>query len=110
MSTIKAGPGLVFSGYIPDFHHFKGSEGGRTLPFIHPDGSPNLTRACAALTAELGVEVVADDVLAYMAAVTAHPGFTQTFADELKTPGIHIPITKDASLWAPAVELGKNVV
>ena len=35
-----------------------------------------------------------EDVLAYMAAVTAHPGYTQMFIIELETPGIRIPITK----------------
>ncbi|WP_308122332.1 type ISP restriction/modification enzyme [Streptomyces sp. WAC04114] len=40
--SIRSGPGVVFSALIPDFDHFKGSEGGRTLPFLHPDGTPNL--------------------------------------------------------------------
>lgn len=111
MITIKSGPGLLFSGYLPDFHYFKGSEGGRTLPFLHPDGSANLAKGLVAvLKAELGIEVAAEDVLAYMAAVTGHPGFTQTFENELETPGIRIPITKDASLWEQAAELGKEVV
>lgn len=108
---IRSGPGLIFSGYLPDFDHFKGSEGGRTLPFLHPDGSSNFAPGLtAALAVELGVDVAAGDVLAYMAAVTAHPGFTQSFVVELETPGIRIPITKDPALWAQAVELGKTVL
>ena len=109
--AMRPGPGLLFSGYIPDFHQFKGSEGGRTLPFLHPDGTANLaTGLVTALTAALDTEVAAEDVLAYMAAVTAHPAYTQTFAVELETPGIRIPLTRDQSLWEEAVKLGKNVL
>jgi hypothetical protein len=39
---IKSGPGIVFSSLIPDMDHFKGSEGGRALPMLRPDGSANL--------------------------------------------------------------------
>jgi hypothetical protein len=44
-----------------------------------------------ALTALLGQGVTGADVLAYTAAVVAHPGYTETFADELTTPGIRVP-------------------
>ncbi|WP_041312377.1 type ISP restriction/modification enzyme [Mycobacterium sp. JS623] len=45
-----------------------------------------------------------------MAAVTAHPGYTRLFEVELETPGIRIPLTKDATLWAESVKLGKKVI
>ena len=91
--------------------HFKGSEGGRALPLFHPDGSANLaTGLLQALATTLEVEVSALDLVAYIAAVVAHPGFTATFLDELVTPGIRIPITLDPNLWIQAVELGRQVV
>ncbi|MEU9631582.1 type ISP restriction/modification enzyme [Streptomyces luteogriseus] len=109
--TIQSGPGLVFSALIPDFDYFKGSEGGRTLPFLHPDGTPNMAPGLAtALTQLLGTQVTAEDVLAYTAGVTSHPAFTNTFADELTTPGIRLPITADPQVWIKAVELGRQVV
>ncbi|WP_313551043.1 type ISP restriction/modification enzyme [Corynebacterium sp.] len=37
----KSGPGLMFSNLIPDMNSFKGSDGGRALPMLHPDGDPN---------------------------------------------------------------------
>lgn len=37
-SPISSGPGAVFSSLVPDMHHFKGSEGGRALPLLHPGG------------------------------------------------------------------------
>ncbi|WP_211265275.1 type ISP restriction/modification enzyme [Actinacidiphila oryziradicis] len=108
---IQSGPGVIFSALIPDFDHFKGSEGGRTLPFLHPDGKPNLAPGLrAALTSRLGTEVTDPDILAYIAGVTAHPAFTATFADELTTPGIRVPVTTDPVLWHKAVQLGRQVL
>ncbi|PYF99068.1 N-6 DNA Methylase [Georgenia satyanarayanai] len=108
--VIEDGPGLVFSTLIPDMDHFN-NRGGRTLPLLYPDGSPNLAPGVIrALSKELGRQVTASDVLAYVAGVVAHPGFTRTFADELTTPGIRVPLTADAQLFADAVALGEQVV
>ncbi|GHG38329.1 DNA methyltransferase [Streptomyces albogriseolus] len=108
--AFQTGPGLAFSALIPDFHHFNG-RGGRVLPFFHPDGTPNLARSLTtALAGVLGAEVTAQDVLAYVAGVVAHPAFTETFADELTTPGIRVPITMNADLWNRAVGLGHQVL
>jgi len=108
--VIAAGPSLLFSALIPDFHYFNG-RGGRALPFLHPDGSPNLAPTLIqALSKRLGIDVKAADVLAYIAGITAHPRFTATFADELTTPGIRVPITANASHWNNAVELGRHVL
>lgn len=109
--SLDSGPGVVFSALIPDFHFFKGSEGGRALPFLHPDGSANLAPGLtAALAAALGTEVTAEDFLAYVAGIVSHQGFTSTFADELTTPGIRVPITNDSELWNTAVQLGRQVL
>lgn len=109
--TIGTGPGVVFTGLIPDFHHFKGSGGGRVLPYLHPDQSSNLAAGLTrALSAALGHKVTATEVLAYIAGVVAHPGYTQTFRDELTTPGVRVPITSDQSLWTEAVVLGEEVI
>ena len=109
--TIGPGPGVVFTALIPDFHYFKGSGGGRGLPYLHPDGTPNLAPGLtSALSASFGQEVSDKDVLAYIAALVAHPAYTQTFADELTTPGIRVPFTADPELWAEAVKLGEQVI
>ncbi len=107
---IEDGPGLVFTGLVPDMHHFNG-RGGRALPLLHPDGTPNLAPGLLdALAASVGLEITHEDVLAYIAGVVSHPGFTATFEDELTTPGVRVPITKDPALWTRAVELGREVV
>ena len=41
VQEISDGPGIVVSALIPDFHYFN-VRGGRTLPFLHPDETPNL--------------------------------------------------------------------
>jgi hypothetical protein len=102
----KVSPGLVFSALVPDLHHFKGSEGGRTLPLLHPDGSANVA---SGLLQALGA-VSAEELIAYIAAVVAHPGFTSTFIDDLTTPGIRVPLTADPALWLEAVALGREVI
>ena len=49
-------------------------------------------------------------MLAYIAAVVAHPAYTKTFADELTTPGIRVPVTHDPDLWAQASKIGEQVI
>lgn len=105
-----AGPGLHFSALMPDINAFN-NRGGRTLPRLHPNGSPNVTPGLdAALKKEIGPSASAADIMFYVAAITGHPAFVEQFADELSTPGIRIPITAEPSLWDTAVRLGKHVV
>ena len=107
---VSEGPGITFTGLIPDMHHFN-NRGGRALPLFNPNGSPNLAPGLITTLAErYGRAVTAQDVLAYIAGVVAHPGFTHTFADELTTPGIRVPITADAALFTEAVALGEQVI
>lgn len=84
---ISSAPGACFSSLVPDMHLFNG-RGGRVLPLLHPDGSANVAPGLlAALAGTLECEVTAQDLLAYIGGVVAHPGYTETFADELTTPG-----------------------
>lgn len=107
----RRGPGLSFSGLIPDKHYFRGSGGGRALPMLNPDGTPNLADGLLeALTARLGAGVAGPDVTAYVAGITGHPGYVETFDDELHTPGTRVPITADRDLWDRGVEIGRKVL
>lgn len=49
-------------------------------------------------------------VFAYIVAVTSHPAFTARFADDMAKPGVRVPITTDADLFAEAAEVGRTVV
>ena len=107
---VSDGPGAIFGALIPNKHYFN-NRGGRALPLLHPDGTPNLAPGLQdALAASVGLDVTHEDVLAYIAGVVSHPAFTTTFEDELTTPGVRVPITKDPALWQRAVELGREVV
>lgn len=109
--ALSSGPGVVYSGLIPDMHFFKGSEGGRVLPMLHPDGTPNLAPGLVeAIEAIFGASIDPQEVAAYIAGVVSHPAFTARFSDELVTPGIRVPITADPQLWAEAVALGQQVI
>ena len=48
--------------------------------------------------------------MAYLAAVMAHPAFTARFKADLVRPGLHVPLTADAKLFAEAVALGSEVI
>ncbi len=107
------GPGIVFTPYVPDVNHFKGSSAGRALPlFRDPAGSvPNFASGLIALLANrLGCEVQPSDLLSYIAAVVAHSGYTTKFSTDLATPGVRIPLTADPEVWRRAVEIGKRAI
>ncbi|MGP5652608.1 type ISP restriction/modification enzyme [Glutamicibacter arilaitensis] len=108
---LKSGPGLVFTDLIPSNGYFKGSEGGRTAPLKHPNGELNLAPGLLkALTNSYGLDAEITSIFPYLAAVTSHAGFTRKFQNELNTPGVRVPITKDPGLWLEAVEIGEEVL
>jgi hypothetical protein len=108
--SLDSGPGLLFSGLMPDFHHFN-NRGGRTFPFLHPDGTPNLAVGLAETLSTLyGVDVTARDLLNYVAGITGHPNYTDRFEDELETPGIRVPLTANGELFQKVAGIGSTVV
>jgi hypothetical protein len=92
--------------------HFNG-RGGGVLP-LYRDAvgiAPNIAPSLLKLIAQrLSANVTAEDFLAYVAGTAAHLGYTERFAEELKTPGVRIPLTADKELWAEAVALGREVL
>lgn len=108
----SSGPALTITGIIPDLDHYNG-RGGRVFSLWRDKNAhlsnvrPNLI---AFLKQRYGVEVCAEEVVAYIAAVAAHPAFTTRFRDDLSTPGLRIPFTAEPSLFAEAVDLGRMVI
>src|SRR5262249_38898075 len=43
------------------------------------------------------------------AGVAGHPGYVELFDDELHTPGIRIPVTKDPVKWDQALQYGLHI-
>jgi hypothetical protein len=105
------GPALTFTTLVPDLHHYNG-RGGRVFPLWRDaDASvPNVRpKLLSFLAQKYGAPVTAEDVVAYLAAVAAHPAFTARFQDDLSTPGLRIPLTADAKTFAAATALGRTV-
>ncbi|MFI7003618.1 type ISP restriction/modification enzyme [Nocardia sp. NPDC050175] len=110
---IANGPALLFTALIPDMDYHSGFGGGRVRPlFRNVKGtvaniSPGLL---SFLSREILSDIAALDLVAYFAAISAHPGFVRRFAKELKVPGVRMPLTRDARLWHKAIALGKQVL
>jgi hypothetical protein len=54
--------------------------------------------------------ITAEDVMAYLAAVMAHPAFTARFEADLVRPGLRVPLTAERALFTEAVALGHEVI
>jgi hypothetical protein len=108
--ALSGGPALLFSAVLPDLHYFNG-RGGRVLPALHADGSANAAPGFLATLSELtNLPLTSADLVAYMAAVTAHPGYVHRFSDQLRTPGVRVPISAVRDIWERAIEVGREVV
>ena len=108
----SAGPAVTFSAAIPDLDHYNG-RGGRVFPLWgdRQQRKPNLKAGLLREVAEaLGIAVSALDLMAYFAAVAAHPAYTARFRSDLVQPGLRLPVTADASLFAEAVEVGQEII
>lgn len=93
--------------------HYKGSFGGRVYPLWRDAGAKqsNIKPALLAHLAKVyGQPVKAEDFMAYLAAVMAHPAFTTRFKADLVRPGLRVPLTADAKLFDEAVALGGEVI
>jgi hypothetical protein len=112
-SSPSAGPAVTITNLIPDQDHYKGSFGGRVYPlWVDAKATqPNVTPDALELLAQsYGAPVSAADVFAYIAAIMAHPGFIARFAKDFARPGLRVPLTADAKLFAEAVALGREIV
>jgi hypothetical protein len=112
-NVINDGPGLTFSATVPDMHCFQGHHGGRVLPLYRDAGgtSPNVAPGLLVhLQKVLGRKVEAEDLLAYIAAIASHPGYTRRFQDDLLVPGIRIPLSADRLIWDRAISVGRQVL
>ena len=107
------GPALTFTGLVPDLHHYKGSFGGRVFPLWrdkHAGESNFRPKLLSFLTSKYGQPIAAEDLMAYIAGVAAHPAYTSRFQDDLSTPGLRIPLTADAQLFFEASNTGQKVI
>jgi hypothetical protein len=107
------GPGVTLCAHPPDMDHFRGSFAGKVFPlWLDAEATrPNLRPPVLDVLADrLGRPVTPADLLAYLAAVVAHPGYVRRFDVDLAAPGLRLPLTADAALFDEAVALGRRVV
>src|SRR5205807_7913758 len=100
----SCGPALSFTALIPDLHHYNG-RGGRAIPLWRDRAAsePNLPRKLLGfLEQKYKTSVTAQDLMAYIAAVAAHPAYTARFQDDLAQPGLRIPLTAKGKLFSQA--------
>ncbi len=112
-SKLSSGPAVTVSAHVPDFHCFCGRGGKDVIPLYRDAAAtrPNVTQGLLhALCAALGVTVTAEDLAAYVVVVLSAPQYQERFAAELATPGPRVPLTRDASLWKRAVDLGTRLI
>lgn len=112
-ATPSNGPTLTITSLIPDSDHYRGSFMGRVFPLwknaeaTTPNVKPELL---ARLALAYGNIVGPEDVMAYIAALLAHPEFTKRFATDLKRPGLRVPLTANLALFQEAAALGREAV
>ncbi len=97
---------------MPDLHHYNG-RGGRAFPLYRDRAAsePNLPpELLDFLGKKYKTPVTAEDVMAYIAGIAAHPAYTARFQEDLAQPGLRIPLTAKGKLFAEVVELGRTII
>lgn len=106
------GPAISFAAIVPDLHHYNG-RGGRVFALWKDAAAtqPNISAdVLAELTKVYGSPVDPVDVFAYVAALLANPAYVERFRDDLIRPGLRVPLTADAALFAEAAAIGREVI
>lgn len=113
-SRIGTGPALTASAYVPDLHHFRGSYGARDVIPLWRNADakdPNVTNGLLEhLSDQLGREVAAPDLFAYVYAVMGCVEYSRHFADELRQPPPSVPLTMDREVFDRAVAEGRRLI
>ena len=72
--------------------------------------TPIFVRSVCLPGSEIWATVTAEDLMAYVAAIAAHPAYTARFQEDLSTPGLRIPVSADGATFGEAVGLGRKVI
>lgn len=107
------GPAVTVAATPPDMDHHRGHGAGRVYP-LWADASATTANlrpeVLSTLESAYGRQPTAEEVIAYVVAVTSHPAYTTKFASDLTTPGIRVPFTADVALFERAVTIGKRSI
>lgn len=108
------GPALTASISVPDFHHFKGSYGGKDVIPLYRDADAKEPNILPGLLDLLGKEYSQDvnpgDFMAYSYGLLAQPAFTKRFREELGTRELRVPLTRDPELYERVRDVGARLL
>ena len=114
-TKLGQGPALTVTPYVPDLHHFSGRGAKDVIPLYRDrDGrAPNVAMGLLDYLAErFGLNLTAEDFVAYVYALAGTAAFSERFDTELAEAAgpIRIPITTDPTLFQQAAELGRDLL
>ncbi len=108
------GPALTATAEIPDLHYFRGSFGAKEVVPLYRNVTGREANILPGMLDMLdnvyGKNLTPEDFLAYVYGVLAQPAFTKSYADELGTRELRIPITKDANLFTQVCNVGAKLL
>ena len=112
-SRLGRGPALTASAIIPDLHHFSGRGAKDAIPLYRTfdDSDPNIAPALLdVLGSAYGRPVSPEDFACYLFGTLAHPAFAQRFGGQLAARKMHVPITRDPTLFERARAAGARLL
>ena len=107
-----SGPSVTITGLVPDLDHYNG-RGGRVFPLYRDSDAtePNVSpKLLGLLGKKYKTTVTAEDMMAYIAGIAAHPAYTARFQADLAQPGLRIPFTAKGKLFFEVVEVGRTII
>lgn len=110
---LGSGPAAMATNLVPDMHFFSGRGAKDVVPLWRDARASEANIAVGFLDqlgGELGLDVGAEELFAYVHAVLSAPDYTHRFADELEVPGPRIPMTCDSGLFSRAADLGRRLI
>jgi hypothetical protein len=108
------GPALTSCAAIPDLDHFRGSYGAKAAIPLYRDAEAKVPNTVPGLLDALGEafhrQVTPEDFLAYVYGALAQPAFAASYAKELETRELRVPIARDAALFGKVRDAGARLL
>lgn len=112
--ALGRGPAVTVTELVPDFDYFRGSFGAKSTFPLYTDKlcqQPNIpAHLVQVLSSELGIEVNAEDVAAYVIGQLGTGAYTELFADELAESSPCVIFTKSEKTFKSVCALGKEII
>ncbi|MDI9349676.1 MAG: N-6 DNA methylase [Candidatus Symbiobacter sp.] len=111
-STVN-GAAITFASHLLDIDHNRGKSGGRVFPLWQNAEATveNISQPLRETLEKIYREKISGEkIMAYIAAIAAHPAYTNKFKADLQQPGLRIPLTRSPELFHQAVELGQEII